>query len=163
MSKIQTNYYILIWVFSLCLCLIYPFLRIYANKILRDRKISKTSIEEMLKGKRNYWFYEAIHANYNIGAMYYANKVFIKSVVLTIGLHIFLGWIPKASVVISLMLSIACISFSFFAHITVVAWQKDHRKKRKNGVTAEAASAIVVFPILMLLSVVIYTAKLWLA
>ena len=32
MSKIQTNYYILIWVFSLCLCLIYPFLRIYANK-----------------------------------------------------------------------------------------------------------------------------------
>ena len=53
-------------------------------------------------------------ANYNIGAMYYANKVFIISIVLTIGLHIFLGWIPKASVVISLMLSIACISFSFF-------------------------------------------------
>ena len=162
MNPTHRDYYYIIWTFSLVLCVLYPFLRIYAQKALRDRKISKTKIKELLAGKKNFWFYESLHSTYNIGGLYYANKVFLLSILTTLVIHILVGWFKLASIIISLSLIVACVSFSAMTHLTMVAWCAEHNKKNNNGVTLSTAIAIEFFPVLILLSVIIYSCKLWL-
>ena len=47
------------------------------NSYLRKSKgLSKTNINKHKKGKKNYWWYEEIHREFDIEKLYYINKIY---------------------------------------------------------------------------------------
>ena len=70
----------------------YPFFRLSVETwINRKRRISKSRYRNLLKGKKNYWWYEALHKEVNLGFIYHLNKAFTILFVLTFALTLLTG------------------------------------------------------------------------
>ncbi len=59
--------------------------------------MSRTKIRKSKKGKRNYWWYEALHREKNLGAVYYVNKIFTVAWLLLFLPTVALGFIKEVS------------------------------------------------------------------
>ena len=57
----------------------------------RKKRISKSKYRNLLKGKKNYWWYEALHKKVNLGFIYHLNKAFTVLFVLTFALTLLTG------------------------------------------------------------------------
>ncbi len=75
----------------------YFFFRLGVGDWIKRRKIRRREVERLKKGKRNYWWYEALHETYNLGAIYYLNKAATVSYALTVLLALFSGWQPHGA------------------------------------------------------------------
>ena len=75
----ELSTYSLMSLFLLVLpAIIYPFFRMSVGEWIRtERRVSNTRYKKLLEGKRNFWLYEALHAELDIGAIYHLNRVFI--------------------------------------------------------------------------------------
>lgn len=60
--------------------------------------LSKTKIKKSRKGKKNYWWYEAIHREAGMGGLYLLNKMFTILYPLASLLTVLAGWIPFMSI-----------------------------------------------------------------
>ena len=72
--------------------LFYPFFRLSVETwINRKRRISKSRYRNLLKGKKNYWWFKALHKEANLGFIYRLNKAFTILFVLTFTLTLLTG------------------------------------------------------------------------
>ena len=72
--------------------LFYPFFRLSVETwINRKRRISKSKYRNLLKGKKNYWWFEALHKEANLGFIYRLNKAFTILFALTFTLTLLTG------------------------------------------------------------------------
>ena len=120
--------------------------------ISRTKHIRKSRFRNLIKGKKNYWFYEALHKEVNLGFPYHLNKIFIILYVSLFVLTLFTGFIKTMTFVLCLMhvlLSILSALMIGFARIQenldyhgthIVIW----RKSRNGGVDSALLDIIIV-------------------
>ena len=66
----------------------------------RKKRTSKSKFRNSLKGKKNYWWYEALHQEVNLGFIYHLNKAFTILFVLTFALTLLTGLKKEMSLVL---------------------------------------------------------------
>ena len=86
--------YVLSVLFVLMLPTFYSTFRYGVDSWLRRQHVSKTRIKAMKKGRRNYWWYEEIHRNYNMGIWYYLNVFVTGAYPVLLAVVLLFGWIP---------------------------------------------------------------------
>ena len=69
----------------------------------RKKCIRKSRYRNLLKGKKNYWWYEALHKEVNLGFIYHLNKTFTVLFMLTFALTLLLGLIKEMSLLLCSM------------------------------------------------------------
>lgn len=98
----------------------YLMFRFAIDSWLRRKKISRSKIKKLKAGKRNYWWYEEIHRQYNMGLLYHLNKFLTISYPITLGLSILLGWLRPVAPLISglyAIVSLAVAAMSLFTSV----------------------------------------------
>ena len=144
--------YILIWSFLLYLCIIYAFIRMAIKKMLRQKRISKTMIRKSLKGYKNFWWYEKLHAEHNLGIVYRINKVYVTIMAISIALQCLLGWWNVCLPIIAVGVCLSCLCISVLGAFSAM----QDREMAKQFLIVS-----VVLPLLMCYVICKYTLKLW--
>ena len=95
------SYWLISLVFFMVTLLGYVWFRGHVFSWLRaGKRLSKTRIKKLQKGKKNYWWYESIHQEVGMGAMYWLNKIFTILFALT---FLLTGWIRVMSIPICVL------------------------------------------------------------
>ncbi|MBP3368303.1 MAG: hypothetical protein J6L71_02605 [Clostridia bacterium] len=87
----------------------YVMFREAVNSFCKRKGLSGTRIEKLKKGMRNYWWYESIHKEINLGIVYHANKVLISVYPIALIFHVLFGWMRPFIVFIGISLIIITI------------------------------------------------------
>ena len=88
----------------------YVWFRFSVDSWLRKvKRVSKSKLKKMKVGKRNYWWYEALHAEVNMGILYTVNKLFTICWVFAVGLTLLTGMIRIMSIVIGVFCMVTYI------------------------------------------------------
>ena len=98
----------------------YAMFRLSIDSWLRRHKISKSRIKKLKTGKKNYWWYEAIHQQYDMGPLYHLNKFLTVFYPITLGISILLGWLRAMTPLISVLyalISLTVAGMSLFASV----------------------------------------------
>ena len=66
----------------------------------RSKRISKSRFKKLTKGKKNYWWYETLHKEEDLGLLYYLNKAFTILYVLIFALTLLTGFIKVMSLIL---------------------------------------------------------------
>ncbi|MBQ9112305.1 MAG: hypothetical protein IJY08_01870 [Clostridia bacterium] len=66
----------------------------------RTKRISKTRIHKLKKGKRNFWWLQALHNEIGLGGIYHLNKTFTVLYPCVLALTLFTGLIKHMSIII---------------------------------------------------------------
>lgn len=66
----------------------------------RSKRISKSRFRKLTKGKKNYWWYETLHKEEDLGLLYYLNKAFTILYVLIFALTLLTGFIKVMSLIL---------------------------------------------------------------
>lgn len=98
----------------------YMMFRCAIESWLRRKKIGKSRIKKLKKGKRNYWWYEAIHEQYNMGLLYRLNKFLTVSYPIALGISILFGWLRTMAPFISGLYTLISITVAGMALFTSV-------------------------------------------
>ena len=142
---------------SLLMMLIPPIFYIFfrdamETMISRTKHIRKSRFRNLIKGKKNYWFYEALHKEVNLGFPYHLNKISIILYVSLFILTLFTGFIKAMTFVLcsmhvllsilsALMIGFARIQENLDYHGThIVIWAKS----RNGGVDSALLDIIIV-------------------
>ena len=115
-----TSYYFMSLLFFTLPPIFYIMFRFAINSWLKRKRIGKSSLKKLKQGKRNYWWYEAIHAEYNMGLLYHLNKFLTIFYPVSLSLTIFLGWLPPIAPLISgiyALISLTIAAMSLFSSI----------------------------------------------
>ncbi len=94
--------------------------RVGVTDWLRNRHVSKTRIRKLKKGKRNYWWYETLHREIGLGAIYEINKVFTILYMSTVLLILSAGAVRLLAVLAALLYalsSVLLVAMSVFASV----------------------------------------------
>lgn len=76
---------------------------------LRLRGRSKTYIRKHKKGVKNYWLYEELHKELNLGVMYHLNKWFVIIYPITFVLMLTLGCLKPITYITGIFFTILCL------------------------------------------------------
>lgn len=95
------SFYFMTLLFLLPPPIFYLMFRHAVHEWLRRRKISKSRIEKMKKGKRNYWWYQALHEEFDLGLLYHLNKLQTIVYPVTAVLGLLFGWLRCMMPVVS--------------------------------------------------------------
>jgi hypothetical protein len=156
------DFYIVLWVLLVVLWMLYPFMRLSFTSLLRKEGLSKTKIKELMAGKRNFWFYEAVAAQTDHRHMYFCNKAFLLSSIITSLLHAVIGWWKSASIVIGVLMCITCVAFAGIVAFSMMPLYTNYPAKKKDHRHNPAtATAFVVFPLMMLIAVIRLLYLVW--
>ena len=118
MSKPMLDFYYVVWAFLTIPGIWYIAFRMSITNWLRQRGVSKSAIKQHTKGWRNYWWYEELHTQYNLGALFLLNKLFCISYLVAIIMQICVGWIKIISIPLTCILCVLfllCIAIWFFS------------------------------------------------
>ena len=63
--------------------------------VLRVKQVSKSNFRNLLKGRKNYWWYEALHKEGYLGKIYYLNKIFTLLYITTFALTLITGFVKE--------------------------------------------------------------------
>ena len=138
---------------------------------LRLKKgISKTHIRKLKKGAKNFWWYQALHAETGMGLLYPLNKGFTLVYVLALGLSLVLGWWRPASVVLcglmfllgifsAIMIGFALIWSNIEEHGRPIVLLAQRKNKGFDSVIFDVAA--VLFCLLVGYAHILLTADLW--
>lgn len=116
----MVSFYFMSMLFLALPPIFYMMFRFAIESWLRRKKISKSRIKKLKTGKRNYWWYEAIHEQYNMGLLYGLNKFLTVSYPITLGISILLGWLRAMAPFISglyALISITVAVMTLFASV----------------------------------------------
>ena len=107
----------------LLLCLPLIFYIVFRGSLeswLRRKGASRSKIKKLMKGKRNFWWYEEIHAMYDLGLLYPLNKLATVAYPLALLLALFLGWIRAVIPIICglhILVALAMAVMNFFSGV----------------------------------------------
>ena len=124
-DKRMVSFYFL-YLLLLCLPpLYYALFRGAADIWLRQKRISKTMIRKLKKGKANFWWYQALHEKYGLGAIYFINRVFTVLYPTALLLHLIFGWIKIISVPTFFLSALCNLLASFMFMFSGCQFHKD--------------------------------------
>jgi hypothetical protein len=165
-------YYFLTLIFLLVLAILYGMFRGGVQDWLRvGKKLSKTHINKLKKGKQNYWWYDALHKELNLGVLYPLNKGFTLLYMCTLALAVALAWCKPVSWVFCGLMAVLCLlstAMSVFARYWgnkelygkgFVLFAKNPRSRGYDSVIFDFAG--ILFPIAMSYAYVLMTGDLW--
>ncbi len=109
------SYYFVSLHLLLVLLLFYPWVRIGIHTMLRRKRIGKSTIKSLKKGKRNFWWYEALHKEYNLGFLYHLNKWTTILYPITVLLSILFAWVKVVTPLISVLYAIIALVMAVMA------------------------------------------------
>ena len=118
MDEAASNYYVLTIVSLLIAATYYFSFRLHITTMLRLRPVSKTRIRKLMKGKRNYWWYEELHRQCGLGSLYPLNKLFTIAYPPIAVFCLAVGWTGETALVTAaLMLALLslCVIMSAFS------------------------------------------------
>ncbi|MBQ7789078.1 MAG: hypothetical protein IJ398_05440 [Clostridia bacterium] len=94
-------YYFVSLFMMLLPALFYVYFRFSVGSWLkRSRRISNSKFENLTKGKKNFWWYVALHKEVNLGILYYINKAFTILYVSLFALTLLTGLIKEMSLIL---------------------------------------------------------------
>ena len=88
--------------------------------LTHTKKFRRRDMNQMKKGKRNYWWYEEIHRNHGMGMLYHLNKTFTISYLLALMMTIVFGFFRVMSIPICVLSMIAYLSMTVMKVFTNV-------------------------------------------
>jgi uncharacterized protein with PQ loop repeat len=91
----------------------------------REKRVGKSKLKKLKIGKRNFWWYEATHAQVDMGPLYWINKLFTISWSCAFGLNLLMGWIRVMSIVIGLFCAITYILASMMLIFSTIRYNLD--------------------------------------
>lgn len=133
-----------------------PF-RLAVDSWLRRKRIGKNRIKKLKKGMMNFWWYEALHKECNLGLIYHLNKLVTIVYVFDLVLALTLGWIRFMVPVVSGMYAVVSILMSILSLFSSVQENMDAygtpivilRQTRNRGYTSSLLDiAIAAFPLM---------------
>lgn len=65
----------------------------YLDYLSKKLKIRERSLRKRMKGMKNFWWYQRLHEEYNIGFIYHLNRAFILSYVIAFAVTLLLGFV----------------------------------------------------------------------
>lgn len=71
----------------------YLFFREGMKNRFKRKKVVKRDVRILMRGKKNFWWYQAIHEKYGIGILYPLNIIFTVLFLITLALMLLFGWI----------------------------------------------------------------------
>lgn len=99
------------------------------NWLNRSKKISRSRFKKLTNGKRNYWWYEALHKEENLGAIYFLNKSFTIIFVTLFLLTLFTGYIKEMSLILCPMNVILYVLTAFMVMFSKIQDNLDFHGK----------------------------------
>lgn len=100
-DELMVSYYFGTMLFIVLPPMFYLFFRSAVGSWLRRKGFSRTMIKKLKKGKKNFWWYEAIHEEINLGLIYHANKLVTILYPINFILALTLGWLRFMTPVIT--------------------------------------------------------------
>lgn len=143
------TYYFLIWSFIATILVLYFFFRMTLKSSLRNRKISNSAIKKRMSGMKNFWWYKELHEEFDLGNVYFFNKIHTTLLLVLVLLHLLIGWWLPASPVISLIMCLVCITSAILWGIV------------KHYIDGNAILLGFFFPLAMCYAIITYTLQLW--
>ena len=102
------------------------FYRFFSRRAIDNRfrryGLSKSTINKLKKGTKNYWWYEALNKECGMGILYPCNKYFTLSFFIGSAIHIVLGWLSPFVLVSAFLFWIMGLTLSVL--MVYVSW--DH-------------------------------------
>lgn len=101
-EQLVTFYFVSI-LFFLVPPMFYLSFRLAVDSWLKRKGISKKRVKILKTGKKNYWWYEALHEEVNLGLLYYTNKIVTVLYPSAFVLALTLGWLRFMAPIISVL------------------------------------------------------------
>ena len=135
----------------------YALFRSSVNSWLRRKRMSKTMIKRLKKGKRNYWWYEGIHNECDMGLLYYLNKFLTIVYPVSLVMLLAFGWLKEAAPIIGVAYAIISLATAIMSLFSSIQDNKDefgapfvllrfNKRKRLCSIVLDLAEAA--FPML---------------
>ncbi len=142
---------------------LYPHFRVGVDCYLRHTKNSKSFIRKHKKGFVNYWFYQKLHHEINLGYVYYLNLALLSLSLIYALLSLSLGWLPVIQLpiaILSVFLSLLQVPSLIFCEIYYnLEYHKEafviYRSRTPSG-HGEYSSIINLFGIVGVIAFAIY-------
>ena len=151
------SYYFFTMLFLALPPLFYLPFRLAADSWLRRKRIGKNRIKKLKKGMKNFWWYEALHKERNLGLIYHMNKFVTILYPINLVLAVTLGWLRFMVPVVSVLYAIVSILMSVLSLFSSVQENMDAygtpivilRRTRNRGYTSSLLDiAIAAFPLM---------------
>ena len=71
----------------------YLFFRVGMKDRFKRKKVVKRDVRILMRGKKNFWWYQAIHEKYGIGVLYPLNIIFTVLFLMTLVMMLLFGWL----------------------------------------------------------------------
>lgn len=71
----------------------YLFFREGMKNRFKRKKVVKRDVRILMRGKKNFWWYQAIHEKYNIGFVYFLNLSYTVLFLVTLASMLLFGWL----------------------------------------------------------------------
>ena len=120
--------YFFVWISLVAMAIFYFFSRRNVHNVLRERKISKSRIKELLKGKKNFWWFEAVHETYEMGSFYLVNKLFTSAFAIILLVHATIGLFRPIALVVSFGTALLCFLSSALFWLASAPLTSDKKK-----------------------------------
>lgn len=117
-DELMVTYYFATMLFIALPPIFYLLFRLAIESWLRKKHISKNRIKKLKKGKKNFWWYEALHEEVNLGLIYHANKLITILYPIDFALALTLGWLRFMTPVITgfyVIISVLSAGMSLFS------------------------------------------------
>lgn len=108
----MVTYYFATMIFIAVPPFFYLLFRFGINSWLRRKQISKSRINQLKKGKKNFWWYEALREEVNLGLIYPMNKLVTILYPIELVLALTLGWLRFMTPVITGLYAIISVMIS---------------------------------------------------
>ena len=119
-DELMVTYYFATMIFIALTPIFYLTFRFSVKSWLRRKRISQSKIKHMMKGKKNFWWYEALHEEVDMELVYRANKLLTILYPINLVLALSLGWIRCMAPVITglyVIVSILTAGMSLFSSV----------------------------------------------
>ena len=139
-DELMVTYYFATMLFIALPPIFYFLFRLAVDSWLRRKRISKSKIKTLIKGKKNFWWYDALHKEIGLGPIYHINKLATILYPINLILALTLGWLRFMTPVITglyVIISILIAGMSLFSSaqgnmdaygtpIVILRWTKGH-------------------------------------
>lgn len=136
----MVTYYFVTMLFMSLAPIFYLFFRFAVDSWLRRKGFSKTKIKKLKKGKLNYWWYDALHRDVDLGLIYPMNKLITILYPIAFSLALTLGWLRFMTPIITglyAIISVLLAGMSLFSSVqinidtygspvVILRWTKEH-------------------------------------
>jgi len=128
-ADVSTFYFVSLFMMLLS-AIFYAWFRLSVeNWLNRSKKISRSRFKKLTKGKKNYWWYETLHKEVNLGAIYFLNKSFTILFVTLFLLTLFTGYIKEMSLILCPMNVILYVLTAFMVLFSRIQDNLDFHRK----------------------------------